>query len=452
MKQSPCTNLDASNKVQSYTQLKIEKPYIALNDETYISICPQELNNCKRIGYEYFCEELFVVKSRHKYSCASTVYFNSNHDIKENCDFYYYHNTTNVTPSVLDGGKQIILANWPNYKRIICTYNNNIPINIPSHPYVLLDRNILCNCDIEVESNFLLESLAACEEHGKPDLEMYFTVNLAFIDYLEQLNETITIPINRNWTNAKQPIPISLDAFQVSSKLMHMPIMLKDFMEQYQENRMTVTNQENQKSKFRTFINSFLVNTLIFIAAILTVFLAFVIIYVLMGQSKLKALMTTMALQRVRAMEALNTDRQVQNCNSGLLKVLMILNLVIVASLLLRKIKKSIFFWDQPFSNMVKIKLFLADTKSYVSLDLNQLARNTHLFKLIGELSLENVTLKKNWIWDVLEIKWENICIVLNNKEIHLPTTLLVPFIHKLKVRKLFGKRDLMHMYIMLKQ
>ena len=168
--------------------------------------------------------------------------------------------------------------------------------------------------------------------------------------------------------------------------------------------------------------------------------------------SKLKALRTTMALQRVRAMEVLNTDRQVQNCNSGILKVLMILNLVIVASLLLRKIKKRIFFWGQPYSNMVKIKLFFGDTKSYVSLDLNQLARNTHLFKLTGELSLENVTLKKNWIWDVLEIKWGNICIVLNNKEIHLPTTLLVQFIHKLKVRKLFGKRDLMHMYIMLKQ
>ena len=444
--------MDTSNKVQSYTQLKIEKPYIALNDEMYISICPQELNNCKKIGYEYFCEELFVVKSKDRYSCVSAVYFNSNHNIKENCDFYYYHNKTDVMPTVLDGEKQIILANLPNYKRIICTFNNNIPVNIPSHPYVLLDRNILCNCDIEVESYFLLESLAACKKHEKPDLEMYFTVNLAFVDYLEQLNEAITTPINRNWTNAKQPIPISLDLFQVSSKLMHAPIMLKDFMEQYQENRITVTKQENPKSKFRTFINSFLIDTLIFIAAILTVFLAFVIIYVLTGQSKLKALMTTMALQRVRAMEALNTDRQVQNYNWGLLKVLMILNLVIVALLLLRKIKKSIFFWGQPFSSMVKIKLFLADTKSYVSLDLNQLAGNKHLFKLMGELSLENVTLKKNWISDVLEIKWGNIHIVLNNKEIHLPTMLLVPFIHKLKVRKLFGKRDLMHMYIMLKQ
>ena len=156
VKTVPVPILDNSNTVQSYTQLKIEKPYIAINDEMYIAICPQELNNCKKIGYENFCKELFVIKSKHKYSCASAVYSNSNCDIKENCDFYYYHNKTNITPSILDGGKQIILTNWPNYKRITCTYNNNIPVNIPGHPCILLNRNVLCNCDIEAESNFLL--------------------------------------------------------------------------------------------------------------------------------------------------------------------------------------------------------------------------------------------------------------------------------------------------------
>ena len=158
----PVPILDINNKAQSYTQLNIEKPYIALTDETYKSLHTQELITCKRIGYEYFCEELFAVKSKHKYSCASTVYFNSNHDIKQKCDFRYYFNKSNVTPSVLDEGHQIILMNWPSYKRIICTYNNNIPVNIPSHPYVLLDKNILCNCGIEAKSNFLLESLVAC--------------------------------------------------------------------------------------------------------------------------------------------------------------------------------------------------------------------------------------------------------------------------------------------------
>ena len=72
----PIPILDENDKDQPYTQLKVEKLYIAMNEETYISLHPQELNTCKRIGYEHICEELFVVKSKYKYSCASIVYFN----------------------------------------------------------------------------------------------------------------------------------------------------------------------------------------------------------------------------------------------------------------------------------------------------------------------------------------------------------------------------------------
>ena len=114
--------------------------------------------------------------------------------------------------------------------------------------------------------------------------------------------------------------------------------------------------------------------------------------------------------------------------------------------------QKSVFFQGQLFSNIIKIELFLADAKPYVSLDLNKIAGNTHLFKLTGELSLDNITLKKNWIWNVLEIRWDNINIILNDKYIHLPTMLVIPLIHKLKVRKLFSNKDLLHVYIMLKQ
>ena len=200
----PVPILDMSDKAQSYTQLKIIKPCIALNDEMYISLRSQELNTCKRIGYEYFCEELFGVKSKHKFSCASAVKFNLNEEIKQNCNFEYHFNKTDITPSVLYSGQNIILASWFSYKRLICTSNSNIPANIPSHPYVLLDRNILCNCDIEAEDNILLESLAAYGENNIQKLEMFFTVNLAFLDHLEDLTEVLDTPIDRNWMHDKQ--------------------------------------------------------------------------------------------------------------------------------------------------------------------------------------------------------------------------------------------------------
>ena len=159
----PTPVLDRNDQAQLYTQLKINKPYMVLNTETYITLQSQELVMCKKIGYKYYCEEPFVVKSKSIYSCTSAIYFNlGSAIIREICEFDFFFNKTNIKPTVLDGGHQIILANWPSYKKIMCSYTNNILICIPSLPYVLLNRSILCNCNKEAESNFLLEMLAAC--------------------------------------------------------------------------------------------------------------------------------------------------------------------------------------------------------------------------------------------------------------------------------------------------
>ena len=180
---------------------------------------------CKEIGYEFYCEELFVVKSKTRYSCASAIYFNLESDIiKENCEFLYYYNKTDIKPTILDGGFQIILANWPNYRKIMCLHNNNILINIPGHPYILMNRSILCNCDVEAKSNLLLESLAACESsETKADLEMYFTINLAFMNYFDDTIEEVGIPILRNWTTKEQILPLSTETFEISPQFILMP-------------------------------------------------------------------------------------------------------------------------------------------------------------------------------------------------------------------------------------
>ena len=106
-----------------------------------------------------------MVKHKSRYSCEIGIYFNLNTEtIKENCNIKFYYNKTNISTTVLDGGHEIILANWPNNKHIICNINNDISVRIPSHPYVLINRSVLCNCGIEVDNHFLLESLAACKK------------------------------------------------------------------------------------------------------------------------------------------------------------------------------------------------------------------------------------------------------------------------------------------------
>ena len=68
----------------------------------------------QKIGNEFYCEELFIVKHKSSYSCESAIYFNLTADIiRSNCNFDFYYNKTDVTPTVIDGGDEIILANWP---------------------------------------------------------------------------------------------------------------------------------------------------------------------------------------------------------------------------------------------------------------------------------------------------------------------------------------------------
>ena len=226
--------LDTNTEAQSYTHLKIKKPYIALNSETYISLKNQELRSCKKIGNEYYCEELFIVKHKSSYSCESAIYFNLTTDIiRSNCDFDFYYNKTEVTPTVLDGGDEIILANWPNNKHIICNINNDIPVKIPSHPYILVKRSILCNCSIEADNHHLLESIASCDKKITK-LTMYFTINLAFTNYLDVLPKlTELLTLIRDRTHYEQPLQIHLNVPHYDSSLTNRPSKLKEFIDNY---------------------------------------------------------------------------------------------------------------------------------------------------------------------------------------------------------------------------
>ena len=154
--------------------------------------------------------------------------------IKQNCDFVFYFNKSDVTLSVLDRGNEIILANWPNNKCIICTVINDIPIEIPSHPYLLVNRSVLCNCGIKAENNYLLESLAVCHD-SSTKLVMYFTGNLAFTNYINQFNltEELEAPIFTNKTTSEDTLPIFLNKTTIDDTLFSAPLTLKEYVNQY---------------------------------------------------------------------------------------------------------------------------------------------------------------------------------------------------------------------------
>ena len=130
-----------------------------------------------------------------------------------------------------------------------CNDNHNYPIKIPSHPYVLLKRTVLCNCDIHAENHFVLESIAACP--GKQSaLTMYYRVNTVFMHYFDSLKENLEMTnldayIPQNWSTQEQVLPISLQTTQFDLKLSKAPETLKDLVQQYKQ-KQQVLNMVNR--------------------------------------------------------------------------------------------------------------------------------------------------------------------------------------------------------------
>ena len=119
--------------------------------------------------------------------------------------------------------------------------------------------------------------------------------------------------------------------------------------------------------------------------------------------------------------------------------------------LVTNKITKIKIFKGCLFSNNTKNMVFVSNTHLYIPIKLCRVAGSIHLFRIRGRLNPENVKLKKNWIWDVLEIDWSNVSTTLNDNEIDLPSSVIIPFKERCRARGLLRKHPLLF-YVMLKQ
>ena len=364
--------LDRNNEAQSYTHLQVRKPYITLHLETYNSLRHQELWSCKRIGHEFYCKELFIVKHKSSYSCESAIYFNLTTDIiKNNCNFDFYFNKTDVTPTVLDGGDEIVLAKWPNDKHIICNVNNDIPVKIPSHPYVLVNRSVLCNCGIEADNHYLLESLSTCNNKAH-NLVMYFTINMAFTNYLSML-PNLTIPaLIRARTTYEQPLPINLTFPVFDSSLKDAPTNLKSFMHSYVlnkeifdfEQRQVSTVESSNNSNKNFFSNNYIVDIFIFISSILSLVSMMLVIYLFCKHKHIRTLVASLVLHKIKEVEANPRSEQTDSGYGTLTYVGIILTVLSMIIVIFLHYRKPRLCKGYRFLNAIKIMLFISDIQT----------------------------------------------------------------------------------------
>ena len=256
-------------------------------------------------------------------------------------------------------------------------------------------------------------------------------------------------------------MPLFQNKTKFDKSLLSAPLTLKEYITQYKQDkdifdlkpRHDIDKLEKEFAN-KNFFNSHVVKIFKFVVAIILIIATVVIIYAICKHNKLRALVTSLALQQVKEVNMEDTENINYKCkctdqfNIILTLSIAMISLIIFAILQLRRIK---LCRGQLFLNIVKIMVFISDVQYYIPVKLCKTAGSIHLFKITGMIMMDKVKLNKYDIWSVLEIDWGEVKVIFNGKVINLPKSIMVRLWDKFKVRQMMGNQPLLF-YLMLKQ
>ena len=146
-------------------------------------------------------------------------------------------------------------------------------------------------------------------------------------------------------------------------------------------------------------------NIFIFVMAIISVIIVFIVIKLIFKGEKMWALVTNLAM--IKGVKAINEEIKNEiNKEYWIIIIWLSSILLCVLFLTIEKLYRMPIFRKYCYSNTIKIMIFLSDIKSYVPIKLCKTLGSIHLFKLMGSINKENITLHRNTLWDIMEIDW----------------------------------------------
>ena len=452
---------------------------------------------CKKIRGTFYCEELFLVKHKTKLSCESAIFYNLTRDlILENCNFRYFYNIT-VLPSILDGGSHILLANMLNPKRLICTYDQGLAKPLPTSSYALVSRDILCYCHLQIGLTYILKSIASCTKTTIPTLE--YTVNLAFMDYFYSFwnNGTLShIPLTP--TFKETILPIAMEDYMKDPQFLFYgrnvkrnPQTLKKLSQVLYQKQVFINTKKElffcTKGRIRTSttrdpliqkVKKFfpLLSNIPYIHICRQFswhYVANPMHFICNKAKEMKTLVSAMALHQAKSIEAVaastsmpaeHTEALMTTSVPSLLEklsgmdiptnsvtklvchdpwvsfIVTIITIVGVVVYVYRSCRNMSFVKGHKFASICNVHIIFCNNTRYVPLKIGHYIGSPFLFQY-NELPLvENITLHKHCLWDILHVEWDEERIHYKERSIPLREHLSVPLKDKIRFRWILKK------------
>ena len=146
---------------------------------------------------------------------------------------------------------------------------------------------------------------------------------------------------------------------------------------------------------------------------------------------KLKALVTSLPLQQMKEVGVVATQETLHyiecNCTIQWYTILILgillsgLTLFIITKLRKLKLFRRIFVLKHSQNYVVCIRYKILCTNK-----IGKTVVDIHFFKITGTLTSESFNLKRNKTWDIMEIDWKEVNVILNGNKINLSKSITI--------------------------
>ena len=152
-----------------------------------------------------------------------------------------------VPPVILDGGRDVLLANFHGPRSLECTsINGGLDKPAPEHTNAVVNREFLCDCQLDLEHAIVLRQLSSCNKDRSSKLVMQVHKNIALWELFRKRSPQVAELVQPQFTDHRQTFDVRL--FEGKQKRLDQPTDLEVFMERIDKNGNRIpTRNENRK-------------------------------------------------------------------------------------------------------------------------------------------------------------------------------------------------------------
>ena len=363
----------------------------------------------------------------------------------------------------------MLLANFHGPRVLKCSsVNGGLSKPAPEIVYAVVNREFLCDCQLDLEHASVLRQLSSCANSSSSKMHMKFTINLAFWELFKKRSPNSASNIQPQHVEKEQVF--SVDLYDPKIGKLDQPVDLQKFMETMGTDGQKMPTYEEREAEqpMQKIMPRWLNNVLVMTCTAMTTVLMIIILVLLAKHFKMKALVSMIAIQTVPPpAEAVNLTAAMMSAMIAPdpaigTKVVCVYPVAVIWQNILGYLVLAYaitqFFrpvtWCKGYKYNKKCALYIfvydEDHERYSPLKIMSLKGQMHNYRMKYTGEGISPTLVRSWTYDTMTISWGGVQVMDKSDPINLPVTVTVALRHKIMTRRI--AQQLGEVQYMLKQ